>query len=292
MSDRDTRDLGLTSDSFMSGFGQELPQRCVCIAMADQKVGKTRWSLTAPDPIIIFNFDQGLEGVVEPFLKKKQIIVAGMPGSAGRSGKYPSYHFARPPLGANEKGRKDELYLERVKKAAVPIWNRFMGDYREALESKARTLVIDTGGAAFQLGKFAFHGMDKVKSEDDPYGQKGGELKSIFQGIMTDGYNYDKNVIWLHRTKEKWSGGKPIGVFEPEGYNRAQFEVQFTLHLRKKVRKYKNETEVMRWAELVDARMQLHVGEGTSWGEDDDRPMMTFPEIMADIFGTDAAEWK
>lgn len=285
---KSAKDLGLDSASFVEiNDSESASRRAIINVEGMQKVGKSDFCLrTFPDPIVIFNFDSGLEWVVEKFVKKgKRIIVAGAYQPKGV--KYPSYHFARPVPEKSEL-RKGDGYLTRVKKLALPIWEKFIDDYDEALNSKARTLVIDTGGAAFQLAKFAFIGMDKYTSKDDPYGQKGGEMKSIFQGLIADGYNHNCNVVWTHRLKEEWSGGQPAGTFKVDGYGQLPFEVQLTIRLRTKGRK----EELRRIAEIRDCR----IGKGTYWngtvfGEEDDMPMR-FPHIMATLTETDADEWR
>lgn len=299
------REYDLDSDSFLTGFDDDLRARCIAIIMAAQKHGKTQWAIEGvPGPVIVYNFDQGLEGVIEPLFAKKKIIVAGMPGTAGPGkSKYPHYHFARPPLKSGEKNRKDQVYLDRVRTEATPVWNRFVGDYKEGLEStKVRSLVIDTGGAVYQLGKFAFLGMDRFKNTDDPYGQKSGDLKAIMQGLIADAYSHDKNVIWVHRPKEIWKGGEPSGVYEPEGYKQAAYEVQFTLHLKKTTerKKVKREdgsreyvVETARTLTLVDPRIQLNVPELTTWGDgEEERPSIRFDKVMADIYGNTPMDWR
>lgn len=282
------KDLGLNSSSFVEITDTDTGiKRAIINVEGMQKQGKTDFCLrTFPDPIVVFNLDQGLEWVVEKFVKKgKRIIVAGAHRPKGA--KYPSYHFARPVPEKSEI-RKGDAYLTRVKKLAGPIWEKFIEDYKDFLESKARTGVIDTGGAALQLAKFAFHGMDKVTSKDDPYGQKGGEMKAIFQGLITDAYNYDKNVIWTHRLKEEWVGGQPAGTFKLDGYAQLPFEVQLTIRLKTKGRK---ET-TRRIAEIRDCR----IGKGNYWNGavfgDEDGPPLDFATIMSTLTKTAAEEWE
>lgn len=284
------KDLGLTSSSFIEIDDSDTGiKRAILNVEAGQKQGKTDFCLrTFPDPIVVFNFDQGLEWVVEKFLegkRKKRIIVAGYHRPPGA--KYPSYHFARP-IPEKEEVRKGDKYLERVKRLATPIWEKFISDYTDFLKSKARTGVIDTGGGAFQLAKFAFHGMDKVTSKDDPYGQKGGEMKAIFQGLITDAYNYDKNVIWTHRLKEEWVGSQPNGTFKIEGYAQLPYEVQCTIRITTKGKK----EQVRREAEIRDCR----IGKGNYWNGTrfggEGNPPMDFATIMSTLTGTEAEEWE
>lgn len=280
------KDLGLSSDSFVGGFDDEGPSRVIANIEGPQKTGKDFFAFTAPDPIVVFNFDCGLEGVVERFIRKgKKIIVAGVPKSGL---KYPSYRFARPVPDKSEKlGRKDFGYLNRVKKLAGPIWERFINDLTEFYESEARTGIIDTGGAAFGLAKFAFHGMDKGRPDPkaDPYGQKSGDMKTIFQGLVTDGYSYDKNMLWLHRVKEQWSGNQPTGKYIADGYNQIAFEVMMTLRTFKTTKRKATTYGV----KVMDLRGSL---DDQMEGEQFDGAQCDFATVMAVLFGTTEEEWQ
>lgn len=278
------RDLGLKSDSFHSDWPRKLSHRAIVNVEGGPKNGKTHFALTAPGPIVYFNFDLGCEGIIHKAAKTKEIIVAGLHRKNSNE-IFPSYHFAKPVPGSSE-SRRDNGYLDRVKRNATPLWEKFVADYREALESKARTLIIDTGGAAYALAKLAFHGMDRGKPApaDDPYGQKSGDMKSLFQGLMNDGLNYDKNVLWLHRLKEKWESNKPTGVFVPDGHNQAQYEVQLSIRLtRKKSRDGSQEFT----ATVGDCRVAAWMNGEKFVGKDCD-----FAVVMSEVFGTDEEEWR
>lgn len=278
------KDIGLKSDSFVSDLPNEPLRRVIANVEGFQKEGKTDFCCRfTPDPIVLFNFDQGVEGVVDKLrVEGRRIIVAGAPQKS-RNGKklYPTYHFARPVPERGE-GRKSEGYLERVKKLARPLWERFISDYTEFLESDARTGVVDTGGGAFALGKFAFVGMDKTSAKDDPYGQKSGDLKSIFQGLVTEAYSYDKNVLWIHRLKEEWKGGAPSGQYKADGYNQIAYEVQMSIRLKYNRRKEERTAEVR----------DLRIGDPDMSGEIFAGKQCRFSTIMAMVTGTDQEDWE
>ena len=274
------RDLGLTSDSFVAATSTSPVSRVIACVQGDPKTGKDHFCMTAPGPITIFNFDCGLEGVIEKFVAKgKRVIVAGDP-KLKSGGKYPSYHFARPVPRSGE-GRKSEAYLDRVKKTAYPVWERFISDLNEFYESDARTGIVDTGGAAFALARFAFHGMDKGKpdAKADPYGQRSGDMKAIFQGLITDGYNYDKNMLWIHRQKEEWRGNSPTGRMISDGYNQAPYETQVVL----RTKKVKGEFSVEVVMSRLDTEMEGEVFVGKQ---------CRFPVVMAMMTGTEVGDWE
>lgn len=282
----DPKDIGLRSDSYVSAEDVEMIPRVIANIEGGQKCGKDFFSLaTAPDPIVVFNFDQGLEGVVEKFIRRgRKIIVAGDP-TIKTKGKFPSYHFARPVPERGE-SRKSLGYLNRVKKLAGPIWERFVDDLDEFYTSEARTGVIDTGGAAYALARFAFFGMDKGRPDpkDDPYGQKSGDMKTIFQGLITDGYNYDKNVLWLHRIKEKWEGNSPSGKYEASGYKEIAYEVQLTIRLKKKMIPRQG---LEFSATVQDCRLNAKMEGEVFTGSD-----CTFSKVMAEVTRSSEELWS
>lgn len=277
------RDLGLRSDSFTVDYPDRPTPRIIANVEAKQKVGKTDFCLRhVPDPVVIFNFDQGLEGVVDALRRAgKRIIVAGVPTKDPR--KYPAYHFARPVPQRGEK-RKDEGYLTRVKTSAASIWERWISDMDEFYKSDARTGVVDTGGGAYTLAKFAFVGMDKYTQKDDPYGQKSGDMKALFQGIVADGYSYDKNVLWVHRLKQEWKGGEPSGRMIASGYPDIAYEVQVTLRLS-----LDRKAEGGRTVEVRDGRIPPG---GRLNGEEFDGKMYSFAKVAALLTSTDDEVWE
>ena len=281
-SDKTPRDLGLKSDSFIRATSTTLTNRVIASIEGGPKTGKDHFALGAPGEIVLFNFDCGLEGVIEKFVRKgKRITVAGDP-KLKAGGKYPSYHFARPVPQRGE-GRRDSGYLERVKALAYPVWERFISDLDEFYRSDARTGIIDTGGAAYALARFAFHGMDKGRpsAKDDPYGSKSGDMKAIFQGLITDGYNYDKNVLWLHRIKEEWKANAPTGGFVSDGYNQAPYEMQMVLRTKKDKRTKEFGVDVVMCRPDTSMEGEEFVGR-----------QCNFAVVMAALTGMDVEEWE
>jgi hypothetical protein len=125
--------------------------------------------------------------------------------------------------------------------------------------------------------------MDKYTQKDDPYGQKSGDMKAIFQGLITNGYNYDKNVLWVHRVKEKWVDNQPSGQYETDGYKQLPYEVQVTIRLTKKVVKGLAE----RTAEVKDCRINDRMN-----GQKFEGKACNFALVMSEVFGTDIEDWE
>lgn len=258
----------------------------IMLVYAGQKAGKTYFGFNkTPEGIIYFNFDQGLKGVIEQF-KKKDIIIAGVPQPKGREKEnYPVYAFAKM---VTKDERKKQAMLEYNAAQAVPVWDRFVDDWASALKSDARTLIIDTANAAYDLGKFAYVGMaGKLDTKDDPWGQKSGALGALFRTLIVDAYDSDKNVILLAREKEKWAGGAPSDEFVPEGWKGVPYEVQVTLRLTRRMNKNKTERRGM----IVDSRFDGDEMNGQRFGGPDEPPL-NFPSVASFVTGTDTADWE
>lgn len=278
------QDIGLSSPHFAPAVPDITP-RIILNLEALEKCGKTTFALTAPDPIVVFNLDRGLEGVAQHALAVgKKVVVAGL--SQG-PGKMPAYYFAKPKL-APGKSAKDMSYTQAVADRAREVWRQFREDYEEALGSKARTLVIDTGTGCWELARYAAFGkLTQVKPHHY------GPLKQEFQGIVHRGYDFDKNVIWIHRLKPEWAdvisaSGEKESVktsrFERAGYSDMGFEVQANVRLEKTVDKKKG---VHFKATILDCRLN----QGLDGVELEDE-FSTFPYLASTVFGNDVDEWE
>lgn len=278
------RDIGLLSPHFAPAV-EDITPRMILNLEALEKCGKSTFALTAPGPIVVFNLDRGLEGIAQHAIKQgKRVIVAGV--DQGR-GKMPAYYFAKPKLEAG-KNRNDAGYVQETAKRARIVWRQFKEDYEEALGSKARTLVVDTGTGAYELARYAAFGK-LTQVLPIHYGP----LKAEFQGLIHRGYDFDKNVIWIHRLKPEWTdtitqkGEKAsvkTGRLERAGYSDMGFEVQANVRLEKYLDKKKG---VHFKATVLDCRLN----QGLDGLELEDE-MCSFPFLAATVFENDPDEWE
>lgn len=292
----DPSDFGLKSDSFIDAESIDLSgQRGLVMSIeAGAGEGKTHFALDttpASEPKIIFNHDNGLRGVIEQFLRRgDKIIVAGDPNSPRvEKGGYPTYQIVDPEtLATTTRGKKDSSDLDKVKEAAYPMWQRSVDDYYQFLESDIPCGIIDTGSAWFQLGKLAFHGMSRgVTAKDDPYGQKGGEMKSIFKGLIQAGVGSGKIIIWLQRVKPEWADGQATGDFVLDGHQETPFEVEVAVRMKSTTRK----GVTTRRGEIYKTRFEGDTYKGFKFGGPDE-PEMTFASIAATVTGTEESFWS
>lgn len=279
-------DIGLKSAHFAAA-SVEITPRIIANIEGLEKAGKSTFTMTAPDPIIIFNLDRGLEGIAQHALGSgKKVIVAGLDQGKG---KMPAYFFLKPkPPGKSKDLSYVRSYVQEVADRSRDVWRQFKEDYEEALNSEARTIVIDTGTAAYELARYAAFGkLSQVKPHHY------GPLKQEFQGLVHRGYDFDKNVLWIHRLKPEWAdtidkqGEKTsvkTGRLERAGYSDMGYEVQSNVRVQKTVDK-KRGTRYS--ATILDCRLNQGLD-----GLDLEDDMCNFSYFAATVFGTNPSEWE
>lgn len=261
-------------------------RRLIMTLFGGQKSGKTHFALTAPGPIVYFALEPGLEGVVEQFNKTKKIYIGGV---VDKNGNYPSYVFAKPAPKGDRKGAE---YLEHVRNAAAPVWEKLMTDWTNALKSDARTLVMDTASAAYDLGRFAYLGMaGKAAPKDDPYGIKSSAVKTLMRGLVSDTFSCDKNVIFIAREKEVWKDGEPSGEFKSDGWEGLPYECSVVARISK--RTFAKQT--LRKIVVVDSRIDGDFAQGLTFADNEGKDIVTpadFVTLASTITSSDPSEWK
>lgn len=182
----------------MKGFQplrQAVPRtpRLVLNVQGLPKCGKTRFALTAPAPIALLNFDDGLEGTAEAFMDKDVRV------------------FNAAALSGDFKAR----------------WEAFVAAYRDALNDKAvRSVVVDTGTLAWELLRMARLGkLTKVMPVQ--YVQCNQEMTELVRAA----YRTDKNVVWVHEEKEEYVKDKWTGAYVMAGFSRMGYGVQATVRM-------------------------------------------------------------
>lgn len=155
----------------------ELPRRLIASVAAKEKKGKTHFALTAPKPIGFINLDVGLEGVINKF-DPRDIHVS-------------SYSKDTATM-------KDVVNPTESAKKAEAVYDKVVRDYRYSI-AHFRTTVVDTGSEFYELLRIARFGkLMQVKSHHY------GPVNAEWGALVKEAYNYEGNVIWLHRLKEQW----------------------------------------------------------------------------------------
>lgn len=148
--------------------------RIVGLSMGEPGSRKTSFWLEAPGPIVVFSFDQGLEGVVERYQKDKDIYVA-------------EYEWAPDPT-------KDESYLQDQ---AIDIRDKFSSDFKTALEN-ARTVVLDKETDLWELFRYAEFGKPNNSPRDYP------ALNQRYRKLINMAKSSDVNFGCIDGLKSEW----------------------------------------------------------------------------------------
>lgn len=171
------------------------------------KTGKNHLAFTAPGDIAVQSFDIGLEGVVQKFNKAKKIYTA-------------EYELSAQPGDASE---------DAVQREAEKLWDRFVADYYDALETKGlRTVIWDQGTEVWELLRLANWGKLSMNS------QHYSKINPVFRRLVRAAYDGGKNLILIHKLKEEWregAGGKQTktGKYEMAGMKEVPYLVQVNL---------------------------------------------------------------
>lgn len=104
--------------------------RIIGLSVGEVGTGKTHFWLGAPGPIVVFSFDKGLEGVVEPFQSDKDIYVS-------------EYDWSPT----------EDLDQEE----AIALRDKFCEDFEHAIQH-ARTVLIDKETDLWELFRYAEFG--------------------------------------------------------------------------------------------------------------------------------------
>ena len=205
-----------------------------------EKQGKTHFSLTAPGPIAMFSTDIGEEGVVDKFTDDKDVYVMDV---------------AR-------------LGEESAEKAPAE-YERFHTAYIELLRGDdVRTIVFDTATEVWELLRIARFGR---LTQVMPY--QYGPVNAEYRHLIREAYNYDKNLILLHKMKPQYVNDKRTGEYERAGFGDTGFLVQ----INAQIYRYAPEDggEFVLW--VKDCRQNPDMA-----GEEYPGPMCTFP-MMATL---------
>lgn len=195
-----TLDALLKSGKFTEA-SSEVQARLVCAVAAREKQGKTHLSLTAPGPIVTFNADIGLEGVVHKFLAEgKQIIVYDIP--------------------------MPDPQTKNVEKEAGKVWDDLEDAFDMALGNAAvRTIIFDTGTEIWEIVRLAYFGK---LSEIKPHHYSA--VNAVFRKFLKKVYDTNKNLILVQKMKAEYVNNNRTGAWEMAGFSDTAFIVQAVLH--------------------------------------------------------------
>lgn len=180
----------------------EIPKRLIASVSGLEKTGKTHLALSAPEPVYYLNFDLGLEGVLEKFLRDgRDIWVYQIKNAHDMTGD-----------------------------AALASWDKLKDTIRQTYESNQGTLVVDTGTEFWELLRMARLGkLTQVKPQH--YGLVNGEMREVIRWA----YAADQmSTIFVHKLKDEWVAGadgssRKSGKKEVAGFGEMAYMVQANL---------------------------------------------------------------
>lgn len=281
-------DFGLSpSSTSLTTTIEDCPKRLILSVMGLEKHGKTRFALTAPDPLVYLATDTGDEGLLQTFKARGKRLAVG------------DYHVAKVIELGQE---RDEKVVQAIADACRPKWQAFKHDYLAALKApKVRSIVVDTGTGVWELRRLSKFGtLSQVPALF--YGQINAEMSLL----LTAARHHDKNVIWVHRMRPEWEDktdkktgrtqGQKTGRYERMGYRDIGFEVMANLLV------YRGELD-SKGSPRPQARGEFAVeiqdcrnlsGEPTLdlAGETLEGEMCDFPHVAALAFGDNPANWQ
>lgn len=154
----------------------EVKPRILAASYGEEKSGKTSWWLGAPGPIVFQTLDQGLEGVVEPFTKDKDIYIA-------------SYDLGQ--------GVGEDYTVAKAQEARA----KFIEDFEHAIQT-ARTVVWDRETDVFDLFFFAEFGTDDAFAAAPP--KDWDRLKGKIRRLIAMAKASDVNFGLIQGMKNEW----------------------------------------------------------------------------------------
>lgn len=178
------------------------------------KTGKTEFALSAPGPIVVFNLDMGLEGVVEKWLDKKVVVVE---------------QFEIPTFD------KQQEYAK--------LWSRFYDKFRKAVANQdVRTIFCDTGDDVWALERLAEFGTLNPRMTQNERTGKYGVLNELYKSLIRMVYfESGKNLILTHKLKKRYVKYKNVkgeeneawdGTWERGGFKEQNYLIQANLRHR------------------------------------------------------------
>ena len=245
--------MAITIDQLLKmGFSdeiQEVPRRAVVSLSGKEKTGKTRWALTAPDPIVFFNIDIGTEGVIEKFqtgkgVPKKQILI---------------YNVSVPK--------------EATQNVYENTWNDFKAKAKTSYGLKGGTVIFDTGTEAYELNRLARFGK---LTQVMPHHYA--EVNNEWRDLIRTAYDSDMNTVLVHKLKPRYVNNTRTSEYDVAGFGETAYLVQAN------VRTFREDNEDQKMptfgVTIQDCRQNPKINGETLSG-----PISTFEFLLGMIHG-------
>lgn len=226
----------------------------------DSGTGRTSLALSAPGPIALIHTAEKIDGIIQPFARKKKIR---------------THHF-----GGTFRGTKQEIANQ-----AMDVWKRTLDAWYDAF-GWARTIILDTHTEAWELVRVAHFGDLKPSGGrvDSNYGPINASWRSLFKHYREQ---QGVNVILIGQTKDEYKTNKKgisNGISERTGntIRAGQKEILYFVDCAIRTRKEDGDF----YSEIEKGWMNGSVEGDRFIGKDSD-----FATIMSAITETNKKEW-
>lgn len=182
----------MKNKGFVSAKDREVQPRIILSLEGLEKQGKTHFALTAPGPIAMFSTDIGEEGVVSKFGDKDIWIMS------------------------IDKVNEDSA------EQAPKEYARFHKAYIDMLRGNdVRTIILDTATEIWEILRMARFGR---LTQVMPY--QYGPVNAEYRALIREAYNYNKNLILIHKMKPQYINDKRTSEYDRAGFGDTGFLVQ------------------------------------------------------------------
>jgi hypothetical protein len=162
----------------------EIPRRLIASIHGHRGKGKSHLGLTAPGPLVVFNLDIGLTGVVQKFLKQKEVMVM-------------------------------DLKMPPTQEEAEKEWSRFYAAWSAVLKDRhVKSIVVDTETELWELFRMAKFGQ-LTQILPYQYAPVNAEYARFLREILA----VEKNLILLRHLVPLYINDKRTKDWEPKGFN-------------------------------------------------------------------------
>lgn len=220
-------------------------ERIIAAVSGLPKGGKSHLALTAPAPIFYHDFDEGLEGTIEQFVRSgKEIYTA-------------RYRMPAKSSTPDEKQKEAELISER-----------YQTMFYDSVRRGEGTVVIDTHTEEWEIRRLAAFGK-LTQVMPTQYAQ----VNNAFRADIREAYESGMNVILLQKLKKEYTGNSWNGKYEPGGYTDLPYLVQCNIEA------YRDPNDGEFKAYVKDCRQNMNLAGTVLEG-----PMCDFEMLLMQVF--------
>jgi hypothetical protein len=229
-------------------------RRLIMSVRAMDKVGKTRFGLTATKPSMYLNFDRKIEQVTldELGVKEEDLFI-------------------------KEIRTDSNLTQDQHQKEWQKVQDAILWALRDS--ESIRSIIIDTESEMWELARMAVFGK---LTQVMPYQYTA--LNAAYKFLLDQCDKYNVNVVFLNKLKKQYKNDQWNGHYEPSGFSKLKDIVQVNAEM------YIDEDDDggdMFVYEIINNGLRAEMNHMTFINE-----MATFPMVASMLTGTAPDEWE